>query len=772
MIYEKELPDPPPPYSISSTPKSPVRSSKEKRQQQPRPSSYPIGNHALSQPLVQINELKGHLSLLKAFKSLRTAVEEAALDLLPKVVQQLRLDKERRWAWFVSLAVERFQRWVETYEHVDGVDKWIEHTLPPIDVLMVWHSYMLNPSWYTEDCERLKLLAHFRYLTDKLLLSVERVGDICAYTASERRKESWTEKTRTHFDPLQSASSDAFDRIIECPKCLKSCTIPFMTTTGTGYSQVGFTVTCAGCQLKLDKSVLGLALLCKDLVRNYTSFTARLSDAPGHSSDLYLAGTLHTPYRVADTDKSHRIKKALLTHYKLLPTSKSASEEDKLEDSQSIMRSVQYDARLFKRDALTVFNDFKVVGRVLSPYADDRPFSIDLVAAVLRQGSFIEKMHGFGWTTPGYFDDANDEAVLVHATARYHAFLDLLSSSPGSFFVPTLDIDLVWHTHQLMGSQYGKDCYKYVGRYIDHDDKVEKNHLSNSFDLTCRAWQQRFKVRYTYCGCPLPYNEKTKPTAAIGQKLGWIKQHLSSRDSDLQGISSGILLSSHPPSRQDAQSATHASEHNCMEIYLTVGLEEQKTQESTSTSPDHQQKKDEKSLESTDPKKREKGDLSRESNRDSESTHIAAFLFPVPLYDPPGASLCVAPCGGVIKKGAAPCAVGAGQCSNSACATTSYCTSSEAPPTHNSTAGGSFIGTGGTSSQSGDSTAQSLALGAAISFGTFSDVSTSSGCGTSSVGSTSACGSGSGGNSACSSGSSGCGSSGCGGGGGGGCGGS
>lgn len=32
------------------------------------------------------------------------------------------------------------------------------------------------------------------------------------------------------------------------------------------------------------------------------------------------------------------------------------------------------------------------------------------------------------------------------------SFLDLMSSSPASFFVPTLDIDLVWHTHQLMAT--------------------------------------------------------------------------------------------------------------------------------------------------------------------------------------------------------------------------------------------------------------------------------------------------------------------------------
>lgn len=34
-------------------------------------------------------------------------------------------------------------------------------------------------------------------------------------------------------------------------------------------------------------------------------------------------------------------------------------------------------------------------------------------------------------------------------------------------FVPTLDIDLAWHTHQLMASRYGVDCEMYIGRYVD-----------------------------------------------------------------------------------------------------------------------------------------------------------------------------------------------------------------------------------------------------------------------------------------------------------------
>ena len=59
--------------------------------------------------------------------------------------------------------------------------------------------------------------------------------------------------------------------------------------------------------------------------------------------------------------------------------------------------------------------------RIMSAYTSDRPFSIDLVGAVIRQGTFVDKMHSFAWTDPTYFKDSVEETILVHATARYHA---------------------------------------------------------------------------------------------------------------------------------------------------------------------------------------------------------------------------------------------------------------------------------------------------------------------------------------------------------------
>ena len=68
------------------------------------PLTYTIGRRQ-TLPLVQAQHLKGHLTLLSAFDTLRNNVESGDLSRFPPNVHAM--DAETRWAWFVSLAVER-----------------------------------------------------------------------------------------------------------------------------------------------------------------------------------------------------------------------------------------------------------------------------------------------------------------------------------------------------------------------------------------------------------------------------------------------------------------------------------------------------------------------------------------------------------------------------------------------------------------------------------------------------------------------------------------
>jgi hypothetical protein len=78
------------------------------------------------------------------------------------------------------------------------------------------------------------------------------------------------------------------------------------------------------------------------------------------------------------------------------------------------------------------------VRRISLAYSYPALASVELVQAMLRQGTFVEKMVNMGWTTGGRFDALKAQAMLVRCIARYHGFLWLMATIPGHLLVPTL----------------------------------------------------------------------------------------------------------------------------------------------------------------------------------------------------------------------------------------------------------------------------------------------------------------------------------------------
>ncbi|OBZ73587.1 hypothetical protein A0H81_06345 [Grifola frondosa] len=564
------------------------------------PTTYTIGGRKTAVPLVHVDQLKAHLDLLRAFHGLREAVEKGDDGRFPVNVRAL--EGCQRWVWFLELAVERFRMWAASVQ-VMPIDEWVQDEVPPLDVWMVWHAYLLNPIWYAEDCHRLPALQGLKKLGDWFLPALTAAADLPSSEPSSQRKASWLQRTGTPFDPL-AAASEATDLRIECPKCRAEISVACLQEDGSGYVQRGFKVTCGKCSLQVTKEKLGIAKFVRDLCKDPRDDR----DVAEYGDNVYLAGSLHTQTEITDSERAQKVREAIMNsptfdkynvRAQLLGAKEKADKPAANELwAQHIMKSLDYSLKN-TQSAISARMKPKLVNRIMSAYSDGRPFSIELVGAVLRQGSFVEKMHNFRWTEQGYFDDTEDEVVLVHAIARYHAFLDLMACSAGMLLVPTLDIDLAWHTHQLMGPG---------------DDKIEENHLATSFDLTCRAWERRFSVPYMHCGCPLPGD-------TIGQRLNRLSQKVLSRPSQ-----PGALQ---PPPRPDALSATHPSDHNS--VYSPHGHSEHMRQSRAEKARRRRER---------DAQRLKRGKLDEAAYRRGEA-HDMAFLVPVPFFYTP--SGCVGP---------------------------------------------------------------------------------------------------------------------------------
>lgn len=606
------------------------------------PTSFSIGGKETGRLLVDIPEIKGHLALLNALDALKTEVEgwepsaEGGLARMPA-------DKEKRWAWFVSLAVERFDMWCRSLPEpgYGGGKQRLEDNLPPLDVLMVWHSYMLNPRWYAEDAQRvpacIPLFALGIILGDNLALIPHILNSPPLMT--DARVQMFEQRVGFPYDYRDSAKV-MVNKEVSCPRCRARVLVPYMTPEGEGYLQQGFTHSCPTFNCApLTKDALCARKLADNLSR--IDLQTRLPGCLFGTTKDSESTIRHTSYSImSQTLQKHSLK--------------TANKDYKNGVNEELAGKVLESAGWTLAGMRARMGRHAILGRVMSAHATPMVYSVELVGAVLRQGTFVQKMADLQWTKEGFFDKEEDELALQHAIARYHAFMDLLSSSPASFFVPTLDIDLAWHTHQLMSKKYETDCKAFVGRYIDHDDKVDGITLSSAFDITCRAWKDRFSLDYTHCGCPLP-------GTTIGQRLS---KFISSRSEPIAPPSQLVP----PASRPDALAATHASEHNSVSFTSRnkSALRREKVRHG-----EHQMRM-QRRIKRQQAAEKKRGDAEirrREDARNGDPYWCGygyPFLMPVPIYYGGGYGGCVGADHHVVDHGGA-CGNGSGMCGGGGC---------------------------------------------------------------------------------------------------------
>ncbi|XP_024383677.1 glycine-rich domain-containing protein 1 [Physcomitrium patens] len=119
----------------------------------------------------------------------------------------------------------------------------------------------------------------------------------------------------------------------------------------------------------------------------------------------------------------------------------------------------------------------------------------ELEAIIARQSTFYYQVsQPYMW----------EERFLLAALERYRCFLHVVKKSRGDIVcVPTYDIDLMWHAHQLSPVAYARDTEALMGCVIHHDDSMERGphtELEEGFDSTSRLWEDTFGQPYERAG--------------------------------------------------------------------------------------------------------------------------------------------------------------------------------------------------------------------------------------------------------------------------------
>ncbi|KAI5803578.1 hypothetical protein DFH27DRAFT_52645 [Peziza echinospora] len=467
-------------------------------------------------------------------------------------------DGEIRWKVVVELAVQRFWIWwgkvpemikaldeissgevkEGTYEEADKVNvfkfpKNIKYRrlpaamLPPLDVLMVWHTFMLNPHSFYEDCIRLDRMdlwgmpfpwdaihGAINASTWTFALSADASSFFQTLTGltSDLLQSLVTHPLRensaiAHLKPhvTQITPYDSLMKTRECPTCEKEYATP-LSEWVKNKSELDFRGLCPSCGGNCDGEFTAIV----GFLRAVRRVLQLLDDDQNifESTELLLPGfTIHPrtgeydPERFDTFEARESWEEYLASTFPQVYNVPNPNIPEIATRYYPTLSSIT--TLLSTTPPPAPHPPFPITATSTSNTTPFTPTPVShLPQAIHRQDLFTHKMS----QNQLWIRSPAVKSTLSNAIDRYRIFFGLIAETRGKMFVPTLDVDLVWHTMQMWPRSYWEYSVHRtvregdggVARYVDHNDRLEEGVLGDGFAETKRAWEEveaRMKAR-------------------------------------------------------------------------------------------------------------------------------------------------------------------------------------------------------------------------------------------------------------------------------------
>lgn len=469
-----------------------------------------------------------HLKLLRAFAELKKRVTPN--------------DDEKKWQVYITHAVRRFIVFLSCIKHVSKTNidwgnekkmlknardpklvEFLLKILPPLDVVMVWHTFMLNPRTFYDTFTREGLLLFAMIPLPLYRLSCAIDNYTFEYLPDEKQQSAYVHllehflhgnslnqiQDLTRFDNSSFVEHEYLIDVI-CPNCSQIIlwNIPYTNDLNTGFADSGFVHIC-----KVPCKCVGFSsTITHEELRKRQMFADAHSSKPLPGIFKYFSTAIcHSDLKDIGT---MTINKFVLREAKNGFGDLSRSLEKIIIDA---CHSTVHGPRVLL--LLRSYCEMNLVHTTV--HSENIPtfeVPLDLVGCVLRQERFIQKMNDID-----ILSSPEVELTLTESSVRYERFFHLLSASDyKQMLVPTLDIDLVWHTHQLSMVYYFEACLSAKCGVIDHDDKIAKGRIDDSFEKTAHLYKKKYKQDYLIClcwYCTLVRAKSPKVSSIFGSKM-------------------------------------------------------------------------------------------------------------------------------------------------------------------------------------------------------------------------------------------------------------
>lgn len=116
---------------------------------------------------------------------------------------------------------------------------------------------------------------------------------------------------------------------------------------------------------------------------------------------------------------------------------------------------------------------------------------------------------------------------------KYQRFIQIMATENDRVAVPTLDVDLAWHTQQLSPQVYTSFTFAKTQKLVDHDDKINEDKLATAFEWTSKVYQENFGEVYSECTCWYCESIRASHVSSVGRVLGVSKNEKSKSPSQV-----------------------------------------------------------------------------------------------------------------------------------------------------------------------------------------------------------------------------------------------
>lgn len=459
-------------------------------------------------------ETIAHLKLFKAFAVLKKKMLSNSNGNPTIIWRGFITNAVRRFIIFVT-ALKKFMQRFDNNNNNDNEDNndlnitkdpaflsVMSQVIPPLDVLLVWHSFLVNPSSFYDVFVRCNMLqfANFAFPLHKVCQYIDNID--FEFRAPYEYRHNYLEVIKCFLQDnnpdynkvlqyeIHEFSLDDNEVTAFCPNCKNILSDPIPLSNGSsGFSDPG--LRSKNIRLVQDSSC-------------YCSWIFLITHAELRKLQLYSdvkkQGILQGTFKIPPSEVI--IKDPIKSGKKFKTIFDRIWKENRFKSLDVIINLLQQECNKHSLPHGRLLQNYTKFNLISMTVKDGIEIGDDLVDFVLKQERFNNKMNNLNW-----IHSPNINHILSESSSRYAKFFTMLSNpnlNNNNKLKPTLDIELMWKTHNLSAFGYFKDCLTSSSHYIIDDDDTNQgldSLLNNDINITAEVYKSIYKEDYLICYC-------------------------------------------------------------------------------------------------------------------------------------------------------------------------------------------------------------------------------------------------------------------------------